>query len=156
MEADLVVDHQLDRAVNSRTCGERLERDGGMWGAPAARRQLRLAAPAAESEPERRLARELHRRGWRLELNGRVLRYRGDLVHRAWVVVEVDGRQFHSAPEVFVTDRVRQNELVLDGWLVLRYAASTVLADPGAVADEVVAALRRRHGRGWALHRTTS
>lgn len=74
-----------------------------------------------------------------------VLGYRVNLLARAArVAVEVDGREFHSAPGVFVQDRVRQNALVLDGWVVLRFAAATVLQDPDAVAEQVVAVVRRR------------
>lgn len=71
-----------------------------------------------------------------------------DLLHRgARLVVEVDGREHHSGTAVFVADRVRQNAVQLDGWLVLRYAAATVLADAHAVADEIVAVVRRRRRR---------
>lgn len=41
------VDEQLSVAVNPRTVAARLTQDAGMWGAPAARAQLRLAALGA-------------------------------------------------------------------------------------------------------------
>lgn len=56
-------------------------------------------------------------------------------------IVEVDGREFHSAPEVFRGDRRRQNWLVREGWTVLRFAAFDVPADPDAIADEITAAV---------------
>jgi very-short-patch-repair endonuclease len=37
------------------------------------------------------------------------------------LAIEIDGRLFHTAAEVFETDRGRQNTLVLDGWCVLRF-----------------------------------
>lgn len=78
--------------------------------------------------------------------------YRVDLLHRPTrTVVEVDGREFHSAPDVFVRDRVRQNVLLTAGLLVLRHAAARVLGDPDEVADEVCAVLDARRGRiPWA------
>ncbi|MFF2107964.1 hypothetical protein [Rhodococcus koreensis] len=42
----------------------------------------------------------------------------GDFVdERARIVVEVDGREFHSEPDVFRGDRRRQNWLVREGWM---------------------------------------
>jgi very-short-patch-repair endonuclease len=63
------------------------------------------------------------------------------------VIVEVDGREFHSEPEVFRKDRRRQNWLVLDGYLMLRYAAYDVIAETAACADEVIGVVRRRRRR---------
>ncbi|WFR74053.1 DUF559 domain-containing protein [Prescottella defluvii] len=108
-------------------------------------RALRTAAVRAASEPERLLARALNRRRCPLPANEPVGPYVCDFVDaRAKVVVEVDGREFHSAPDVFRSDRRRQNWLVQQGWLVLRYAAYDVLTDPDAVAEEIVAIVRRR------------
>ncbi|MGA9870955.1 MAG: hypothetical protein WBQ44_07425 [Rhodococcus sp. (in: high G+C Gram-positive bacteria)] len=49
-----------------------------------------------------------------------------------------------SAPVPFDNDRVRQNAIVLDDWLVLRFSAATVYRDVDAVADLIVAVVRRR------------
>ncbi len=107
--------------------------------------QLRLAAIGAASEPERQLGREFNSRHFRLAVNAPVGPYFGDFVdYLGKVVVEVDGREFHSTPEVFRRDRHRQNWMVRHGWLVLRYSAFDVLRDPGAVADEVIEVVRRR------------
>lgn len=117
----------------------------GMHGIPAVREQLRTCCPGTLSEPERIVARALSRRRFPLEINGRVGRYYGDLMcRRARVIVEIDGREFHIAPEVFNNDRRRQNALVLDGWLVLRYSAATVMAHLDAVVDEIIAVVRKR------------
>ena len=108
-------------------------------------RQLHLCAFDAASEPERLLARALNARNFRLPANVRIGPYVVDFVdERAKLVVEVDGREFHSEPEVFRTDRHRQNWLVRQGWMVLRYAAFDVLLDPAKVADEVISVARRR------------
>ena len=45
------------------------------------------------------------------------------------LIIEIDGRLFHTGADVFETDRSRQNQLVLDGWCVLRF---TLRASVGA------------------------
>ena len=61
-----------------------------------------------------------------------------------------NGREFHSEPEVFRNDRRRQNWLVREGWMVLRFAAYDVLARPDVIADEIIAEVRR-----WRRSRRT-
>ena len=64
------------------------------------------------------------------------------------MIVEIDGREFHTDPATFNNDRRRQNALVLDGWMVLRYSAATAMAHLDAVADEIITVVRRRrHNR---------
>lgn len=111
--------------------------------------QLRGAAVGFASEPERLLDRAMIARGLRMQVNARVGSYVVDFHDEgARLVVEVDGRAFHSEPEVFRRDRARQNRLVLAGYRVLRYAAYDVLADADAVASEIVTEVRRRrHAR---------
>jgi very-short-patch-repair endonuclease len=65
---------------------------------------------------------------------------------RERVAVEVDGWRFHGTPEVFETDRARQNALVLDGWLVLRFTWAMLTQDPGYVLGTTRAALHSRLG----------
>ncbi|WP_421735415.1 hypothetical protein [Cellulomonas sp.] len=49
--------------------------------------------------------------GWRLR-NGR------------WLIAEIDGREFHEAPEALLRDRVRQNALITSGRVeVLRFTS---------------------------------
>jgi very-short-patch-repair endonuclease len=55
------------------------------------------------------------------------------------LVVEIDGREYHSAKDAFETDRWRQNVLVLEGWCVLRFTWAMVKERP----DEVLAMVRR-------------
>ena len=55
------------------------------------------------------------------------------------LIFEVDGREFHSEPEVFESDRWRQNLLILDGWCVLRFTWRMLEERP----DEVLAIIRR-------------
>jgi len=52
---------------------------------------------------------------------------RGDLAWRLrggrWLVVELDGEEFHSSPDAVLADRVRQNRIAATGWVdLLRFA----------------------------------
>ena len=55
------------------------------------------------------------------------------------LVIEIDGREHHIGPEVFETDRWRQNLLILEGWCVLRFTWRMIQERPG----EVVAMVRK-------------
>ncbi|WP_258194932.1 DUF559 domain-containing protein [Rhodococcus sp. OK519] len=144
-EFEPLVDAQLTRTVDPEQLVALCAANPGRWGNTPTTAQLRMAAVRAASEPERLLDRALNRRRCPLAANEPIGPYVCDFVDgRGRVVVEVDGREFHSAPEVFRSDRKRQNWLVLQGWLVLRYAAYDVLADPDTVAEEIVEAVRRR------------
>ncbi|MEN0135528.1 MAG: DUF559 domain-containing protein [Rhodococcus sp. (in: high G+C Gram-positive bacteria)] len=144
-EAGSLVDAELGRSVDPDEFHDLCSAHRGRHGSTAAQRLLRHAALRAASEPERVLGRELSRRGLRLEANHPIGPYVGDFVdEHARIVVEVDGREFHSEPEVFRNDRRRQNWLVREGWMVLRFAAYDVLARPDVIADEIIAAVRRR------------
>ena len=58
---------------------------------------------------------------------------------RTRLLIEIDGREFHSEPDVFESDRWRQNLLILDGWCILRFTRQMLVERP----DEVVATIRR-------------
>ncbi|MCX5044523.1 DUF559 domain-containing protein [Aldersonia sp. NBC_00410] len=144
-ERDRLVDRcvggDVDGAAMRLTCAKNFHRRG----APALRQQLRERAVGVASEPERLLARALNERNFALESNIRTDGYTVDFLdERARLVVEVDGREFHSEPGTFRSDRRRQNHLQLRGWLVLRYAAADVLQDPARVAEQIIAVARRR------------
>ncbi|MDI9903827.1 hypothetical protein QM716_28585 [Rhodococcus sp. IEGM 1409] len=53
-------------------------------------------------------------------------------------------REFHTDPATFNIDRRRQNALVLDEWMVLRYPAATAMAHLDAVALAHTASSVRR------------
>jgi very-short-patch-repair endonuclease len=55
------------------------------------------------------------------------------------LALEIDGREHHIGVEVFETDRWRQNRMVLDGWLVLRFTWRMLEDHP----DEVIEMVRR-------------
>lgn len=55
------------------------------------------------------------------------------------LLIELDGRATHGTAEAFEADPVRQNELVLDGWTVLRFTWKQMTEDP----DYILATIRR-------------
>lgn len=57
---------------------------------------------------------------------------------RSRVAIELDGRGTHDVPEALYRDRTRQNELLLCGWLVLRFTWYDVMREP----ERMVAAVR--------------
>ena len=57
------------------------------------------------------------------------------------VAVEIDGRLHEDDPDVFENDRERQNQLVLDGWVVLRFTWAMLTEQPEVVLQTIRAAL---------------
>ncbi|SNS42372.1 Very-short-patch-repair endonuclease [Rhodococcoides kyotonense] len=145
LELEKFFDAAIGTQIPWRRVAEICDVSAGMKGMAALREQLRRCCPGTSSEPERIVARALTARNFRMKINARVGPFYGDLVDfRARVIVEIDGREFHSDPATFNNDRRRQNTLVLDGWLVLRYSAATVLANLDSVVDEIITVVRRR------------
>ena len=102
----------------------------------------------AYSEGEVRLHRELRKaglRGWKAN----VAIYDAEglvgvvdvLFDHARLVIEFDGRAFHSDDESFQLDRTRQNRLVRAGYSVLRFTWDDVTRRPGEVVALVAAHL---------------
>jgi very-short-patch-repair endonuclease len=58
------------------------------------------------------------------------------------LVIEIDGRLFHTGAEVFESDRWRQNLLILDGWCVLRFTWTMIEEHPERVVAMVRDAIR--------------
>lgn len=149
-EADALIDHYLGKRVPARALLEICE--SHLLGTATIRRQLREAAIHAVSEPERLFARALSRRGLRLLCNHPVGPYICDFVdERSRTIIEIDGREFHSESGVFRRDRRRQNYLVLNDWLVLRYAAADVFETVDRCADEAAAAIKHRRRRSGQI-----
>lgn len=83
--------------------------------------------------------------GW---VGNRPLRVRGHLYYpdilfrRQRLVVEIDGFQHARDPEVFQSDRIRQNAFTLDGYATLRYTTHDVRHDRERLLHEVRTMLR--------------
>lgn len=125
-------------------------------------RQLRLQLAYAQSgsraESERLLLRLLKREkmsGWDFNVaihsRGGVLIGIGDCVHvERRVVVEVDGLAWHTQADRFQRDRTRQNQLINEGWHVLRFTYADLAHRPHTVLATIRAALTRSaSASGW-------
>lgn len=60
------------------------------------------------------------------------------------IVLEADSYEFHGEGELFEKDCVRYDELVADGWLVLRFPWARVMTRPAWVAEMIAAAVAIR------------
>ena len=91
-----------------------------------------------------RLLRDAGIRGWESNLpvrSGGHLYFLDVAFPGPGVVVEIDGRLHEDDPEVFENDRWRQNALVLDGWVVVRFTYAMLLNHPEAVLETIRSAL---------------
>jgi hypothetical protein len=70
-------------------------------------------------------------------------RYLDAVWENAKVVVEVDGRQ-HMDTQQYWDDMNRDNDLQIDGYLVLRFPSWLIRHHPGYVAERIQEALRRK------------
>ncbi len=115
-------------------------RNKGRYGSSAARIRLQAADDGARSEAERRLVRLLRKvgiTGW--YTNYPVGGYKVDVgFPDVKVAIEVDGLAYHSEPDDFHGDRVRQNNIMLMGWQVLRFTWIDLMEYP----DRVIASIR--------------
>lgn len=91
------------------------------------------------------------------ELNAPVVcrsgaRYVVDVLVRALgLVIEVDGRAFHTR-ERFVGDRRRQNDLVADGWTILRFTWDDLVHQRSTVREVIVTTMARLASAGSRPH----
>ena len=65
------------------------------------------------------------------------------------LVIEIDGRIHQTDPELFESDRWRQNALVLEGWTVLRFTWRMLEDHPDAVVKQVEEAIRAIRASRW-------
>ena len=123
---------------------------GRFRGRPAIITALRDVLGGSRSELELLLLDVLRTAGlpmpklnWPLRLGGR----------RAWldacypelrIAIEIDGRAYHLLSEDWESDLARQNDIVLDGWLILRFSARVLRDHPDTVVQQVQAALASR------------
>ena len=78
-------------------------------------------------------------------IHGSRRRARPDLVdERLMIVIEADSFEWHGGREQLVRDTRRYNDLVVDGWLVLRFAYEDVMFRPDEVSEVLQAAVDAR------------
>ena len=138
----------IDRALLTRTATlagmhHALELSGGRRRNQDRRALLLDSRDEPWSEAERlahRLLRGARISGWKsnwpVMINGS-LYYLDVAFPRRRVVIEIDGRLHETEEDLFESDRWRQNALVLDGWLVLRFTWRMLNERPDAVLDAV-------------------
>jgi very-short-patch-repair endonuclease len=135
-----LMDWALQRDVELRELWHAQLRNKGRYGSPAARRLLQAASDGARSAAERllvKLLREAGITGWRT--NHPVGGYKVDVAFPdPKVAIETDGLAFHSDADVFHQDRVRQNNITLLGWQVLRFTWLDLIEYP----QRVIAVIR--------------
>ena len=133
-----MMDSALQHQVELRDLWRAHLRNKGRYGSPAARRLLQIASDGARSEAERlfvKLMREACITGW--EANYRIGRYRVDFAFPgSRVAIEIDGLAHHSKSQDFQADRVRQNNIALLRWQVLRFTWLDLTEYPQRVRNE--------------------
>lgn len=109
-----------------------------------ARRRLLLDSRDQPWSAAERLAHRLFRAagivGWQTNLEVLVegMTYFIDIAFRELrLAVEIDGRLHETDPKIFENDRYRQNALVLEGWVVLRFTWSMLVDHPEYVVAQV-------------------
>ena len=140
----------IDQALRTRTATlagmhRALELTSGRHGNRDRRALLLDSRDEPWSGAERLFHRLLRRAGisgwtsnWPVRIEGRL--YYLDVAFRSLrVAVEIDGRLHERDPDVFENDRWRQNALVLDGWLVIRFTWRMLEDHP----EQVLETLRR-------------
>jgi very-short-patch-repair endonuclease len=136
-----ILDSALQRHTDLSSLWRAHLRNKGRHGSPSARRLLQVAGEGARSEAERILIRLLQQAGitgWvaNFPVGGYVVDVGFEVKQ---VACEVDGFAFHSEPEDFRNDRIRQNRLMLLGWQVLRFTWLDLTEQP----ERVIAEIRR-------------
>lgn len=140
------LDRALQRHVRFAALHRAHCRNLGRHGSPAAGALLAVASDRAGSHAERILVRVLRDagiHGWRL--HHRTQGYELDVAFvRERVAIEVDGWAWHVDRDRFQHDRQRQNDLVGQGWTVLRFTWHDLTVRPDVVVAQVRRALLTR------------
>jgi very-short-patch-repair endonuclease len=115
----------------------------GRHGSPRARILLQAAGDRTQSHAERLFIQLLTSHG----ITGWIANFVADgysidvAFPGSKVAVEIDGWAFHSDPDAFRKDRVRQNHLTLRGWTILRFTWRDLTEQPDRVIAELLHAI---------------
>lgn len=116
-----------------------------------------------ESEPERRLLAALVTKAGlspsgkflqgaiKLMPQARILNYRADFLVNDFLVVEVDGKQYHTAPDIVEADKYRDQALIEAGFTAIRFPASQIFKAPQDVAARIMRIAQARAHRVGAV-----
>jgi very-short-patch-repair endonuclease/predicted transcriptional regulator of viral defense system len=139
---------RVRKLVSDKAVAEQLERGRGRRGAAALRRLLDLERGPAltRSEAERKLVKLLRAAALPApEVNAWVGRFPVDFLWRGpRVIVEVDGRAYHSSARAFERDRERDAILVSGGYVVIRITWRQLIASTKAVIARIASTLAVR------------
>jgi very-short-patch-repair endonuclease len=140
------MDSALQRRVDLHELWRAHLRNKGRYGSPAARRFLQAASDGARSEAERllvKLLREAGITGW--QTNYPVAGYKVDVgFPKLKLAIEADGWAFHSDQQDFHNDRLRQNNIAVLGWQVLRFTWLDLVEYPQRVIAVIRSAISAR------------
>lgn len=107
------------------------------------------ARTGTHAESERRMVRILRRariKGWQVNVavhdEAGLIGYGDFVFEKSRIVLEVDGRAWHTTPDRFQRDRTRQNRLVKAGWKVLRYTWQDLTERPDQIAMQIKSLVR--------------
>lgn len=138
--AGVLIDQATATLTSERVLRACHDADRRLRGSPTLAGQLARLVPGAASAPERVLATALRATG----LDGFLVNepveggYVADLVDPVVrLIVEIDGYRYHRGRQAFQADRTRQNHLVLDGYLVLRFTAADVFERLGHTVVQI-------------------
>ena len=125
----------------------RLDRQPGRWGNRRLRLMLATLGDGAHSQAERRLHAVLRQAG----IGGWIANYSVRIAARRYVIdvalpeqmiaIEIDGYREHAKRETFQRDRVKQNDLIMAGWTVLRFTWSDLVDHPEYVISRITTLL---------------
>lgn len=152
---DLCDEHEadgIDRVLRARAATlpglhHAFELTGGRRGNRDRRMLLLDSRDEPWSNAERlchRLLRSARFTGWQSNLPVRAegrLYYLDVAFPGSRLVIEVDGRLHETDLDLFESDRTRQNALVLDGWMVLRFTFRMLVDEPEKVVADIRSAL---------------
>lgn len=135
----------LEKHYSGRKGQQRLDHDlSRMQKVPRWLRETIATTPiGACSELERKLARPLIKRGYRVRMNQFIGPYCFDILLEQWkIAIEVDSEKYHANEDLFISDRWKTNSGTLHGWIVLRFTDSCINWNLDSVLDEIEQAIR--------------
>ena len=138
------------RSGDLDTVRDALARARGRHGSSRAWAMMINAQSGAHAESEAVLHRIFHDAaitGWKanveISVGGNLIAIADVLFARAMLIVEIDGRAWHSDEIRFQRDRTRQNDLVNAGYTILRFTWDDLIRRPNYVVSTVRRALER-------------
>lgn len=148
-KGSIAIDEALRRGVPLSDMAEALESYAGRKGNVLLRRLLW----ESRTEPWSPLERDAHQRLREAGITGWKANHRVDIGDKTYyndisfpglkLAAEIDGFEHHRSRSAFDNDRIKHNDLVLDGWTVLLFTSNTL--------DTLIPGIRTV--MGWHRHR---